>query len=126
MGFLFQILLLAIVCFVFLKLFYKGGSKKYTILINTVLIVCILFFFAFLAYIASFAYNMKYNTSAKALTESIIKGIESGQSEMVLNELKDLDNSFNATYMNNTKFNENAQRISQNIQKNLNSQSKKY
>ena len=103
--------------------FYAYKSKSSSVTIKKIWLVLsiigVFFLLFYVGQLVTFTYNYKYNQSAKILTESIIKSLENGQSDAVLKELKDLNNNFATTYMNNTDFNNNARRISENLKEKI-------
>ena len=85
----------------------KNANKKVQFLLGVASIISVFLIFFFIALIASFAYNWRYNNSAKMLTESIIECIERGDTDLALKELKKFNETIAPTYMNRN-FVENA------------------
>ena len=71
-------------------------------------------FFYYIAFTASFGYNIRYNHSAKVLTEAIIDCAERGESGLALKELKMFNETIIPTYMK-TNLIENAKTTSEKL-----------
>lgn len=116
---MFSYLLLAFIIVPFVYWFYSKSEEvnKTKLRILKIFSFCsAIVVLYYIAFIASFGYNYRYNHSAKILTESIIECIERGDSELAVKELKKFNETITPTYMN-TNFIKNAKLTSENLKK---------